>query len=337
MKFFEKSLTLAALSLMVPVASFAYFDHGNAGLEIFSFMGTFDSPRNAALEKSAGASPSTDPTITQLNPAAIRMEDGKKRVIEAHWQTGEFADNQGSIYYTSTFRKFIYQISYNWLDYGSITGYDELGFETGIDYQPFSQLATASLAFPMKHIQFGFTAKVASDRLAEEEGDRTAFGAAFDWGVSWQASSKLFGFSFMARDFGCLLRDYVDDGDDEFYPMSQTFALAGFFRPQSVRRLTLYAESDFPRYAEANLNLGAEYALGSYLSIRLGFTRTWLDLVRDFKELASSESRPSESNEAHMVSGGLGFSNSLFAVDYSFSYLAQGLGFEHRVGLRVGF
>jgi hypothetical protein len=136
---------------------------------------------------------------------------------------------------------------------------------------------------------------------------------------------------------GCILRDYVDDGEDEHYPMSQTFSIAGYFRPQSVRRLTLYADSDFPRFAESTLNLGAEYALGSYFSIRAGFTRAWLDLVRDFKELASSDSRPSESNEARMLSGGLGYSSSLFSMDYSFSYLAQGLGFEHRIGLRVGF
>lgn len=337
MKFIGKTRLLATATLMFPLASFAYFDHGKAGQEVFSFMNTFDSPRNAALEKSAGASPSTDPTVTQLNPAAIRVDEKKNHVASIHWQTGEFADNQGSIYYTGIFDKYIYQVSYNWLDYGTIEGYDELGFETGVDYQPFSQLVTASLAFPMKHIQMGFTLKFASDKLAEEEGDRTAFGAAFDWGVSWQAASKIFGFSFIARDFGCLLRDYVDDGEDKYYPMSQTFAIAGFLRPKSVRRLTMYAESAFPRYAEADLNLGAEYALGSYLSIRLGFTRTWIDLIRDFRELASSKSRPSESNEARMLSGGLGFSNSLFTIDYSFSYLAQGLGFEHRVGLRVGF
>ncbi len=329
------AITVAAL--LVPAASFAYFEHGTAGQEVFSFMGTFDSPRNAALEKSASASPSTDPSITQLNPAALRLPDNQKRVVSMHWQTGEFADNQGSVSYTSSFRNFIYQVSYNWLDYGTIEGYDELGEETGVDYNPFSQLATATLAFPMKHIQFGFTLKFASDRLAEEQGDRTAFGAAFDWGVSWIASSRIFGFSVIARDFGCLLRDYVDDGEDSYYPMSQTFALAGFFRPKSIRRLTLYGESDFPRYAEADLNLGAEYALGSYFSIRAGFTRTWLDLVRDFKELASSESRPSESNEAHMISAGLGYSSSLFSLDYGISYLAQGLGFEHRIGLRVGF
>lgn len=337
MRFIGKTKFLAMTALLIPAASFAYFEHGRAGQEVFTFMNTFDSPRNAALEKSASASPSTDPSIAQLNPAGLRLVEGKEHVAAMHWQTGEFAENQGSLYYTGKYKQFIYQFSYNWLDYGDIAGYDELGYETGKNYEPFSQLVTATLAFPMKHIQFGFTLKFASERLAEDAGDRTALGAAFDWGVSWQSASKLFGFSFIARDFGSLLRDYVDEGIDEYYPMSQTFAIAGFIRPKSVRRLTLYAESDFPRYAEADLNLGAEYALGSYFSIRAGFTRTWLDLVRDFKELASSESRPSESNEARMLSAGLGFNTSLFSLDYAFSYLAQGLGLEHRVGLRVGF
>lgn len=337
MSFTGKLSALVAIALSVPATSLAFFDHGDAGQEVFSFLRTFDSPRNAALEKSAAANPNTDPSITQLNPAALRLPDSTSRVASMHWQTGEFADNQGTISYTAHINTILYQVSYNWLDYGTIEGYDEFGESTGVDYEPFSQLVTATVAFPMKHFQFGATLKFASDRLAEDEGDRTAYGLAFDWGIAWQSSSRILGLALTARDMGCILRDYVDDGDDEFYPMSQTFSVAGYFRPKSVRRLTLYADSDFPRFAESTLNLGAEYALGSYFSIRAGFTRAWLDLVRDFKELASSDSRPSESNEARMLSGGLGYSSSLFSLDYSFSYLAQGLGFEHRIGLRVGF
>lgn len=328
------SLVLCAVAFS---AANAYFEQGDAGQEVFSFMNTFDSPRNAALEKSASALPSADPTISQLNPAAIRLPDGKERVVSMHWQTGDMAENQGSIFYTSQFRNIIYQVSYNWLDYGSIDGYDIYGDKTGKTYEPFSQLVTATAAFPMKHFDFGFSLKFASDKLAEEEGDRMAYGAAFDWGISWQASSHLFGFSFMARDFGCLLQDYVDDGEDEFYPFGQTFAIGGFLRPKVLRRMTLFMENDFPRYAEPDLNLGLEYALGSSFFVRAGFTRTWLDLKRDFFELTSSESRPDETNEARMFSAGLGYNSSLFSLDYAFSYLAQGMGMEHRIGLRVGF
>jgi hypothetical protein len=38
-----------------------------------------------------------------------------------------------------------------------------------------------------------------------------------------------------------------------------------------------------------------------------------------------------------MFSVGLGYTSNLFAFDYAFSYLAQSLGFEHRLGLRVEF
>lgn len=337
MSFFNKVPGPIKALFFVPVASFAYFNHGDAGQEVFSFMSTFDSPRNAALEKSAGANPSTDPTVTQLNPAALRLPKDKRRIIAMHWQTGDLAENQGSIYYTSSYKDFIYQVSYNWLDYGDITGYDEYGIETGETYKPFSQLLTATIEFPLKHFQFGTTIKFASDKLAEDEGDRTAFGAAFDWAIAWQSQSKLFGLSFIARDFGCLLRDYVDDNEDEYYPMSQTFSLAAYFRPRTIRRLTMYLDSDFPRFAESDLNIGAEYALGEHFSIRTGFTRAWIDLYRDFRELTASKSRPSESNEARMLSFGLGYTSSLFSLDYSFSYLTQGLGLEHRIGLRAGF
>ena len=143
--------------------------------------------------------------------------------------------------------------------------------------------------------------------------------------------------SFVGKDFGAMLRGYVKDNADDSYPLSQTFAIGGFVKPRSVPRLTLFAETDFPRYAEPDLNLGAEYALGEFFRIRAGFTRTWLDISRDFKELASSSSRPDETNEARLFSLGLGYNSSLFAFDYAFSYLASSLGFEHRLGLRVEF
>lgn len=323
--------------MAAPILCHAYFTQGDAGQEVFSFINTFDSPRNAALEKSAGALPSTDPTITQLNPAAVILPEGKNHVAEAHWQTGDFADNQGSLYYTGHVDKYILQLSYNWLDYGSIDGYDEFGQATDIEYRPFSQLITATVAFPMKHFSFGATLKFATDKLADEDGDRTALGAAFDWGISWQSADKLYGLAVVARDFGCLLRDYVDDGEDEYYPMSQTFAVSGYFRPRGLPRLTLFANSDFPRYQEAFLALGGEYALGSSFFVRLGFERTWLDLIRDAKELFASDSRPDETNNARMLSAGLGYTTSLFSFDYSFSYLAEGLGQEHRLGLRFNF
>ena len=331
-----KVLLSIAWSLLLPTCANAYFSQGDQGQEVFSFMSTFDSPRNAALEKAATAVPSTDPTITQLNPAALRMPDATRHVGEIHWQTGDMAENQGTISYTSFYKSYLFQISYNWLDYGTIEGYDEYGYETGKDYNPFSQLATATVAFPMKHIHVGVTAKFASERLADDAGDRTAWGAAFDWGISWQATSKLFGFSITARDFGMLLRDYVDDGQDEFYPMSQTFGLGFYYRPVVLPRLTLMMENDFPRYAEAKFALAGEYALGQSFFVRAGFTRAWLDITRDAKQLFSADSRPDESQSGRMLSAGLGYTSQLFSLDYSFSYLAQGLGVEHRIGLRVG-
>ena len=91
----RRNVNILTAALLVLVATFqanAYFSQGDAGQEVFSFMSTFDSPRNAALEKSAAAAPSTDPSIAQLNPAALRMPEGKERTVGMHWQTGEFAE-----------------------------------------------------------------------------------------------------------------------------------------------------------------------------------------------------------------------------------------------------
>ena len=337
MDLLKKLTAIAAFALACPAAELGYFSKHDAGQEVFSFLSTFDSPRNAALEKSASALPTTDPTITQLNPAAILIADGKNRVAEIHWQTGEFADNQGTLSFTTQFNEFILQVSYNWISYGTIVGYNEYGDENGSEYKPFSQLATATVTYPMKHIRFGATLKFASDKLTGDTGDQTAMAAAFDWGLTWMSDSKNYGFSVVARDFGAMLRGYVKENADDEHPLSQTFAFGGFLKPRSVPRLTLFAETDFPRYAEPDLNLGAEYALGEYFRIRAGFTRTWLDISRDIKELASSASRPDETNKARMLSLGLGYNSSLFSFDYAFSYLASSLGVEHRLGLRVEF
>ncbi len=337
MDLLKKLSAIAALAIACPASNFGYFTKHDAGQEVFSFISTFDSPRNAALEKSASALPSTDPSIVQLNPAAVIIADGKKRVAEAHWQTSEFADNQGTLSFTTQYQKFILQFSYNWLSYGTIEGYDQYGELNGSEYKPFSQLVTATVAYPMKHIRVGATIKFASDKLTGDATDQTAMAAAFDWGLTWMSDSKNYGFSFVARDFGAQIRGYLKDGSDDSYPLSQTFAIGGFFKPRSAPRLTLLAETDFPRYAEPDLNLGAEYALGEFFRIRAGFSRTWLDISRDFKQLASSSSRPDETNKARLFSLGLGYNSSLFAFDYAFSYLATEIGYEHRLGLRVEF
>ncbi|WP_295054652.1 hypothetical protein [uncultured Fibrobacter sp.] len=337
MDLLKKLSAIAAIAIACPASDFGYFSKHDAGQEVFSFLSTFDSPRNAALEKSASALPTTDPSIVQLNPAAVTITEGKKRVVEAHWQTGEMASNVGTLSYTTQYQKFILQYSYNWQSYGTITGYDEYGEENGSEYKPFSQLVTATVAYPMKHIRVGATIKFASDKLTGDNEDQTAMAAAFDWGLTWMSDSKNYGFSFAARDFGAMLRGYVKESADDTYPLSQTFAVGGFLKPRSVPRLTLFGETDFPRYAEPDLHLGAEYALGEYFRIRAGFTRTWLDISRDFKELANSSSRPDETNSARLFSLGLGYTSSLFAFDYAFSYLASSLGYEHRLGLRLDF
>lgn len=324
--------------LVAPVLSFAYFTQDNSGEEAFSFASSFDSPRNAALEHSAGAMPSTDPTITQLNPAALRLKEGKDHIVEAHWQTGDFAENQGSLYYTTHYKHYALQFSYNWYDVGDIEGVDEYGNYTNVTYKPFGHVFTGMVAFPMKHIQFGAGFKVVAERLSEERNtDRTALGAAFDWGIAWQNTSNSIGLAFAARDFGSLLRDYTDDDVMDYFAMSETFTASTYFRPKSIRRLTIYAATEFPRFNPPILDIGAEYALGQSFTIRGGWTRSWLDLTRDIKELAASNSRPDEVNTARFLSLGLGYNSNLFSLDYSFSYLAEDLGMEHRIGLNVGF
>lgn len=334
-----KNVISCTILVTCPVLCHAYFSQDNAGEEAFSFLSTFDSPRNAALERSAGAMPSTDPSITQLNPANLKIQDGKTYVFQANWQTGDIAENQGSLYFTTKYAdKYTLQLSYDWYDAGTIDGVNTDGNYDGEKFNPIGHLFTGTIAYPMKFVNFGATVKVAAERLAAQmDIDRFAFAAAFDWGISWQSKDKIVGLALAARDMGVTIRDYTDDNEDDHFPLSQTISISGYLHPTSIRRMTLYTSTDAPRFGQANFNLGAEYALGESFTIRGGWTRSWLDIVRDIKELAASKHRPDESNENRLFSLGLGYTSSLFALDYSFSYLAEDFGMEHRIGLRVGF
>ncbi len=337
MHFFQLFFRTTLFLLIFCVFSNAYFQKHRAGQEVFSFLSFFQSPRNTALEHAGAAEPTSDLGIVFLNPAALRLPVGQKNAVAAFWQTGEFAENQGVLTYARALSAITIQATYGWISYGDVDGYDEYGNETGVTHSPLSQLFALSANFPLPHLNIGTTIKFITDKLAGEVQDRTAMGLAFDWGISWIAASNRFGITLAARDFGTMIRDYTDDGDDDKYATSETFALSTFFRPRPLPRLSVYAESTFPRYSESALHLGAEYKLSRYFAVRGGFSRTWLDLSRDCKELFSSNSRPGESNEARLFSLGLGYAGSLFMLDYTFSYLTQGLGLEHRVGLQFGF
>lgn len=336
MFFLKKFLFSIGIVLLCSIAAQAYFKKNDTGKEIFSFIGSFHSARNAALENANAAKPSSSPGSALLNPAAVVLDSNRKNAVAFSWQTGEFADNQGFIAYARNLGTMTVEASYGWLRYGSVDGYDEQGNATGKTYDPKSSVSTLSLSMPLPHFQFGSSVKFATDLLTGEEGDRTAMALAFDWGVLWQAASRKFGLGFAARNFGKVIRAYVENGDTD-YGLEETFAISGFYIPGVLPRLSLFAESTFPRYAEPAVALAGEYAVGQNLFIRAGWTRTWLDLSRDAKEIFSSADRPSESNDGRMFSAGLGYAGDFFSVDYSYSLLAQGLGSEHRIGLGLNF
>lgn len=335
MFFLKKISFLAFPVLFMAVSAPAYFKKNDTGEEAFSFLSTFSSARSAALENANSAKSSSNPGASLQNPAILDLGD-KKNTIAFSWQTGELANNQGYLTYARHFKSMTLQISYGWIRYGEVDGYDEQGNATGKSYKPQSSVSALTLAMPLPHLQFGSTVKFATDLLTGEENDQTAMALAFDWGILWQATSRKFGFAFTAKNFGKMIRAYVKDGDTG-YGLEETFAFSGFYVPGALPRLTLYAESDFPRYAEPAVSLGGEYAIGSSLFVRAGFSRTWLDISRDAKEIFSSNSRPDETQDARFFSAGLGYAGERFSIDYAFSYLAQGLGTEHRIGLGLQF
>ncbi len=336
MFFLKKNFIFVLTVLFTITASQAYFKKNDTGEEAFAFLGSFYSARSAAMENANAAKPSSNPGSVLQNPAAIVLDSNQKNAVSFSWQTSELAENQGYIAYARRVGAMVAELSYGLIRYGDVDGYDDLGNETGKTYSPQSSVTALSLSLPFPHFQFGSTIKFATDLLANDGTDQTAMALAFDWGVLWQSSSRKYGLGFAARNFGKMIRAYVDKGDTD-YGLEEVFALSGFYIPGALPRLSLYSELTFPRYAEPAVALGAEYVIGSNLFVRAGFSRTWLDLSRDFKELFSSADRPNETNNARLFSLGLGYAGSSFSVDYAFSYLPQNLGMEHRVGLGLRF
>lgn len=336
MIFLKKSLTFLLTMLIFASSASAYFKKNDSGEEAFAFLGSFFSARSAAMENANAAMPSSNPGDVLQNPAVIVLDSNHRNAVAFSWQTGEFADNQGYLAYARRFGSMVVQASYGWIRYGDVDGYDDAGNETGDTYHPQSSVTSLTLALPLPHFQFGSTIKFATDLLSGESDDQTAMALAFDWGILWQSSSRKFGFGLAAKNFGKMLRAYVKNGDTD-YGLEETFDISGFYIPGMLPRLTVHAKSTFPRYAEPALSLGAEYAIGTSLFARLGFSRTWLDLSRDAKEIFSSNDRPDETNDARLFSAGLGYASNRFSLDYAFSYLAQDLGTEHRVALGLKF
>lgn len=333
MKFFLRAMILSVVALATNPA-FAYFGKSNEGRAVFTWTALLQTPRTIAMGGSAGALPSEDAGAASMNPAAYRQN--ANYLVAAAWQSGDFVERQGLLFVGHQAGPFRVLHTYGFVDNGSVDGYDEAGEATGVVHRPLAQTYAATLAWSMEHFQLGWTGRLLWERLSESTDAQTAVGTSFDWGLQWQPSSPRYGLAFAARNLGTMLRPYVKNGETDFATSSE-LAISSYFRPATLPRLALTGEASAPRYAPVAVSLGGEYSLGSSLFLRAGLQRNAIDVIRQVRSVFASEDTPEKTGTHRMFSVGAGYQYRWIGVDYSFSYLEESMGSEHRLGLKGSF
>ena len=326
MLFFLRS-TILALFLTFFSAHAGDFSNWstNSGQGLFSFLELFQGPRNTALSGTGSSAFTPDILATLVNPGNV-LASPTQHTVAISWEAGALSQQEGLLAWRFNLGKTTLQTTYAWISNDPIRGLDESGAETGISYQPFDQSINLTAAYPFPDFTFGATAKWIRDHLSDDVGDYNAIGLAMDWGLVWKSPSPRYGFALSVLDLGKQFTPYTANGVDNL-ALNTRIKLSTHYRPVAIRGLTVYLDTDFPRYSQAIGRLGLEYNPSAWFQLRAGTARSLSSLVKN----------PASADLASVATGGLGVTWSGFTFDYSINILRDGFGQLHRLGLRTGF
>lgn len=317
--------------LLLFAASHAYFGKENESLAVFGWVSLLQSPRTAAFEGAGSALQSRDFGAALMNPALLSGEDFGGG---ASWQGGDFADNQGVLAFSHSFLTGRMQHTWGFVDNGEVPHYGYDGEPTGISSHPIAQYYAITAAFPMKLFKFGITGRYFWDRLSEVDGGQVAMGLAMDWGFLLNLNSSRYGLALIGRNFGGLFRPYTKGGETGFATISE-FAIGGFWR--SSQNFTWLLECSAPRYSPAAGKLGFEYHFSEPVLLRAGIQRELIDVFRYARSVFDSNEDTPKAGHHRLFSLGAGYKIKSFALDYSYSMLIEGMGYEQRIGFSGNF
>lgn len=331
---FFKTFCIFSAFCVLPLPVLGYFGKTNEGQASFLWVHNLQSPRNVALEGSAGALFNNDPGVAILNPAALKSED--RYQVAASWQEGDLTESQGLVQFSHPLYSGRVLHSYGFVNNGEVVGYNEDAEPTGMSHYPLAQMYSVSWIQALTHFQLGITGRMLWERLSQSPDAQTGVAAAFDWGLIWNSPSPRYGVALAARHVGTQIRPFIKGGTTH-YPLSSNLTLSGFLRPANLPRLVLLSELDAPRYSPVVAKLGGEYIVGQSIFLRGGIQRNVIDVTRQVKSFFQSTTVPNETGSHRLFSLGAGYTLPWLSVDYSYSHLFEGMGSEHRLGLRSGF
>jgi hypothetical protein len=204
----------------------------------------------------------------------------------------------------------VFGFGVQYVSYGSLTGTDETGLETG-SFKPSDMAVTLGYSKKIAGIGLGLNLKYISTRI---EDGATAFAA--DVGLFHKFDKGDLAVGFVAQNIGTKIK-YEDAGSP--LPMNLKF---GIMRP-ITSGLDVSADVNFPYDNEMNVCIGSEY--------RHKFMNKFSAAVR-----AGYNTKANDVSGLHGITAGLGLDYCGYRLDYAFSPFGD-LGVSHRVGFGMAF
>jgi len=308
----------------------------NSGQNPFAFAQSNLGPRTTSLSGAGGSMPSADPYSVQVNPAALEQNIRRNNFALA-WETGALDRRQGLFAWNTSWNRFLVQGIYAWTDNNPIDGVDETGLATGTSYRPFDQSAMITTTFLTQHFRMGVTGKLLRDHLSSDPGDQDGMAWGFDWGLQLRTPSPRYSFGVSVLDLGRQFQAYTTNGVDNL-ALNTRIRLSSHYRLAQVRGLTILFDTDIPRYTQPFGHLGLEYSPTPWLFLRSGLQRTLPSLQNSVEQvLMGKADKTATSDHWSLASFGFGANWKALTLDYSIQLLRDGLGQQHRIGLRSGF
>lgn len=234
------------------------------------------------------------------NPAGLATQKSFEILsMHANWLQDSSMQYLGVVYPAGGLGNF--GLSYRYLSYGAIAGYDASGSREA-NVEAFDSALTLSWGrYLTKDLSFGMNVHMISETLATYQAGTVSA----DLGFLLKPSSNIsFGLNFI-NQIGDLT--FIQEKDPLPRKMVIGIGLTNFI----LDPLTLTADYNLPANETAYINYGCEYNFSDFFALRAG----------------ASQSR---------LQGGLGFKATNFDLDYAYVPY-ENMGAAHRISFTLGF
>jgi len=184
------------------------------GRSVYQFLNLVTSPRQAALGGKTITIYDEDVNQAQFNPASINADMDNHLAINYANYFGEVSYGTASYAYSYDRHLQTFQAGVNYVNYGAIQGYDEMGNPTATFTG--SEIALSlgySYAVPGTNLHLGASTKLINSTLETYN----SFGGAIDLGALYVDEDNAINYAFVIRNIGTQFTSY--SGNKEQLPL----------------------------------------------------------------------------------------------------------------------